>query len=202
MGFDVGMRIGKNVDFKVRRGAPPLGVRIFLGCNKVEVFALLHADCVSLHAPVPAWWSEYDMSRVLCVPNPSIFEYYSDYNLCRSLLKLSIVWKDALSEYMVFSVFPFFETAQDRPAEKGRDYSRVPDSVDSWVIVPLKSHNVVARTKFGFLHVLWFTRFDAMLECLNFHGTGKADWCSVVHSCQPLFYFIIGGGRPSVTVPM
>lgn len=70
----------KDVNFEEHRRKPPLRLLTLFGWNSVQVSLSLLADLASLYVPVLAWWSEYEASHAVLVPNLSFIVYYSNYH--------------------------------------------------------------------------------------------------------------------------
>lgn len=138
-------------------------------------------DLVSLFVLLPPWWGEYELLWVLCILSPSVFTYYSEYILRGALLNSNIVWKAALSDYMVLSFISSLTIAQDEPTGKRHHYVRVPDDVQFEVKNPLPSRIVKAITNFSFFHVVRSTSSDTALAYVTFRRTAKSTIvrCSV-----------------------
>lgn len=111
--------------FKVHRRVLPRGVGIFVGWRNLEGFALLIADSFSFYVRVPPCWGEYEVWRVLFASSPSVLAYYSNYTLRFLLLKSNIIWRIALSEYIVFSVISIHSNEWDGTTEIRFPYDSV-----------------------------------------------------------------------------
>lgn len=105
-----------DLEFRFRNGVSKL--RVFAGWHNQEFFEMKNIFRRQYYANVPEWWPNYEPSRFLVCPSPSVFAYRSQDFINGSEVERRLVANIAVSEFAVIATMCGFL----RAARHGVDF--------------------------------------------------------------------------------
>lgn len=155
---------------------------VFVGWHNLEMFAVPPRDLSRYYVAVTGFWRDWEAHRMLCVPSPPVFAYYSgvlgDGGHCFGhLLRATAITEFTITSFVCFiRAAEFGATDLFLPPRLRAmiDEGRV--SASDGVLIPLSLGMRDKILERGLLHIFWDCEVEPVSAVLGFARSSELDW--------------------------